>query len=112
MPLNEPFCLRLVSRYSYTFIEKSVRNGRLEDPENHRAGQRTRPVGAVGIPARSSRTAFTLQDDQILWDWVQPYEKRGDQISGNLIYQQLAEQVLRFMNASELEHKATKLTTI
>ncbi|EEA28409.1 transcription factor Rap1, putative [Talaromyces marneffei ATCC 18224] len=81
-----------LNSYSYTFIEKSVRYGRLEDLEDHRAGQRTRPVGAVGIPARSSRTPFTLQDDQILWDWVQPYEKRGDQIAGNLIYQQLAEQ--------------------
>ncbi|GAM34419.1 transcription factor [Talaromyces pinophilus] len=81
-----------LNSHSYTFVEKSVRNGRPEDLEDHRAGQRVRPVGAVGIPARSSRTPFTLQDDQILWDWVQPYERRGDQIAGNLIYQQLAEQ--------------------
>jgi telomeric repeat-binding factor 2-interacting protein 1 len=100
MLVNRTFDLRRVSRHSYTFVEKSVRNGRLEDLEDHRAGQRVRPVGAVGIPARSSRTPFTLQDDQILWDWVQPYERRGDQIAGNLIYQQLAEQVCYFRGAS------------
>lgn len=108
MLLNQIFELRHISRHSYTFIEKSVRNGRLEDPEDHRAGQRVRPVGAVGIPARSSRTPFTLQDDQILWDWVQPYERRGDQIAGNLIYQQLAEQV-RYIRECEY---VIKLTTI
>ncbi|EED23085.1 transcription factor Rap1, putative [Talaromyces stipitatus ATCC 10500] len=81
-----------LNSHSYTFIEKSIRNGRLEDPEDHRAGQRNRPVGAVGVPARSSRTPFSLQDDQILWDWVQPYEARGDQTAGNIIYQRLAEQ--------------------
>lgn len=36
---------------------------------------------------------YTLSDDQILWDWLRPYElKGGDQVKGNLIYQQLERQ--------------------
>ncbi|OKL56350.1 hypothetical protein UA08_08534 [Talaromyces atroroseus] len=76
----------------HSFVEKSIQNGRLEDLEDHRAGQYTRPVGAPTVPARGSRVPYTLQDDQILWDWLQPYEKRKDQIAGNLIYQELAHQ--------------------
>ncbi|CRG84032.1 hypothetical protein PISL3812_01375 [Talaromyces islandicus] len=78
--------------YSYKYVEKSILNGRLEDLEAHRAGKRERPVGAHNIPSRTRRTAYTLEDDQILWDWLHPYEKRGDQVSGNLIYQELAKQ--------------------
>jgi telomeric repeat-binding factor 2-interacting protein 1 len=56
----------------------------------------TRPVGAPRVPARGSRVQYTTEDDQILWDWMQPYEARKDQIAGNLIYQQLALQVCAF----------------
>ncbi|KAH8705035.1 TRF2-interacting telomeric protein/Rap1 C terminal domain-containing protein [Talaromyces proteolyticus] len=80
-----------LNTYSYKFVEKSIQNGQLEDLEAHRAGKTTRPVGAYDIPSRGHRIAYNLQDDQILWDWMQPYEDRGEQIAGNVIYQRLAE---------------------
>lgn len=87
------FLLNTKSRFSYKYVEKSVLHGRLEDLEAHRAGKTVRPVGAHNIPSRSRRTAFTLEDDQLLWDFLHPYEMRGEQISGNLIYRQLENQV-------------------
>lgn len=74
-------------------MERSIRNGRLEDLEAHRAGKTTRPVGAYGIPSRSHRIPFTLEDDQLLWDYMQPLEEAGRNVSGNVFYQQLAEKV-------------------
>ncbi|KAL4873024.1 hypothetical protein BDV12DRAFT_115530 [Aspergillus spectabilis] len=78
--------------YSYQFIERSVQNGRLEDLEAHRAGPSTaRPVGATDIPARGHRLAYSLQDDQFIWDYMQPYERDSSAaIRGNKIYQELA----------------------
>lgn len=81
------------SRYSYKYVEKSIQNGQLEDLEAHRAGKTHRPVGAHRIPSRTRRIPYTLADDQILWDWLEPYEQRGDQVSGNLIYQHLEKEV-------------------
>ncbi|KAE8151207.1 TRF2-interacting telomeric protein/Rap1 C terminal domain-containing protein [Aspergillus avenaceus] len=78
--------------YSYRYVEQSVRNGKLEDLEKHRAGPSSaRPVGATNIPTRSHRFPYTLNDDQILWDWMEPYELNlNAPVSGNKIYQELA----------------------
>ncbi|KAL1966968.1 hypothetical protein VTN77DRAFT_3712 [Rasamsonia byssochlamydoides] len=84
-----------LNTYSYQYVEKSIRNGRLENLEDHRAGKTTRPVGAYGIPSRSRRVPFSLEDDQIVWDWMQPYEVSGAAVSGNVIYEQLAEKYPR-----------------
>ncbi|KAL4886993.1 TRF2-interacting telomeric protein/Rap1 C terminal domain-containing protein [Aspergillus karnatakaensis] len=77
--------------YSYQFIEKSLRNGRLEDLATHRVDPPTaRPIGATHIPAKRSRQAYTVSDDQYLWDYMQPYEHdSGASIRGNKIYQEL-----------------------
>lgn len=76
-------------------MEDSVRRGELADLEAYRAGPSApRPVGATHISTRAHKIAYSLQDDQLLWDWVQPYEKDPRApISGNLIYKQLAEKV-------------------
>ncbi len=78
--------------YSYRFVEYSVRKGQLEDLETHKIGglssRAARPVGSVTLASKGARTTFTEADDQMLWDWVKPYEgMRGS--AGNLIYQQL-----------------------
>ncbi|RDW81163.1 putative transcription factor Rap1 [Aspergillus mulundensis] len=81
--------------YSYQFIEKSIQKGELEDLETHRAGPSTaRPVGATNIPARSHRLQYTIEDDQLLYDYLQPYENDPfASVRGNKIYQLFAEQI-------------------
>ncbi|KAN0068350.1 TRF2-interacting telomeric protein/Rap1 - C terminal domain containing protein [Elaphomyces granulatus] len=79
--------------YSYQYVERSIRNNKLESLEAHRAGESSkvaRPVGAH-TSTRKHRTAFSLEDDKILWDWMQTYEENGVAIGGNLPYQSLAE---------------------
>ncbi|KAJ6028538.1 hypothetical protein N7540_004114 [Penicillium herquei] len=79
--------------YSYQYVERSVRNGKLENLEHHRAGPSAqRPVGASHIPQKRTRSDYTLQDDQILFDYLHPYELEVDApIGGNNIYKVLAE---------------------
>ncbi|KAJ5721651.1 uncharacterized protein N7483_009585 [Penicillium malachiteum] len=79
--------------YSYQYVERSVRNGKLENLEDHRAGPSAqRPMGASHIPQKRTRTEFTLKDDQILFDYLNPYELvENAPISGHRIYQALAE---------------------
>lgn len=82
--------------YSYKFVEKSIRNKNLENPEDHLVGPSTnnvRPVGSTTIRAKSTRKPFTVGDDQILYDWMKPFEKKGGKWSGNKIYQQLEDEV-------------------
>lgn len=76
-------------------MELSVRNGRLEDLEAHRIGPSSpRPMGASHIPKKGTRTDYSLQEDKILFDWLYPFEQRPNSpISGNRIYQMLAEKV-------------------
>lgn len=82
-------------RYSYKYVENSVRNGKLENLEDHRAGSSaSRPVGASHIPRRGTRCEYTLADDQILFDWLYHYEQDKDApVSGNKIYKNIAEKV-------------------
>ncbi|KAH7346285.1 hypothetical protein BKA65DRAFT_274014 [Rhexocercosporidium sp. MPI-PUGE-AT-0058] len=78
---------------SWKWIEQSIRNGRMEDIENHRAGPphaQTREVGSAQ-PTKKTRTPFSADDDRILMQWVTRAERKGLPILGNAIYQQLAE---------------------
>lgn len=90
--------LKVLYRYSYRYIEVSVRNGALEDLEKHAVGPPAGSVRAVGStiqPAKSSRTKFTSDDDRILVNWVVGIEQSGGATSGNEIYKQLEAKVRR-----------------
>ena len=84
--------------FSWTFVEKSVAKGELEELENHRAGPVAgafRPVGS-DRPTRGTRTTFSANDDRTLAVWVTRAEGRGLSTKGNSIYQQLEKIVRRF----------------
>ncbi|KAB5566835.1 hypothetical protein GE09DRAFT_1108373 [Coniochaeta sp. 2T2.1] len=76
---------------SWTFIEQSVKKGALQNIDRHRiAGIARRPVTTSTKP-KGRRTPFTSTDDQLLSNWLAMQEKQGASLSGNLIFQQLAE---------------------
>jgi hypothetical protein len=77
--------------YSWRWIEESVKKGKLEDLEAHRAGPVVGISGPVGSsqPTRNTRTPFTAADDRALALWVTNAERQGLSTKGNGIYQQL-----------------------
>ncbi|KAJ5835769.1 hypothetical protein N7447_001795 [Penicillium robsamsonii] len=79
--------------FSYQYVERSINKGRLEDLEAHRVGPSApRPMGAFNIPTKSTRSFFTLKEDQILFDWIAHFEQEpGAPVQGNRIYQDLSE---------------------
>ncbi|KAF2641092.1 hypothetical protein P280DRAFT_399214 [Massarina eburnea CBS 473.64] len=80
---------------SYTFIEKSIKNGAMEDPENHRAGPpegTTREAGARDMPKKGGRAKYTADEDRILYKWVRDCMAEGKPESGNEIYKTLEKQ--------------------
>jgi hypothetical protein len=86
---------------SWTFIDKSVTKGRLENKEDHRAGPEAhvvREVGSRQLP-RSGRTPFTAKDDHDLLLWVIKAERKGISVKGNDLYKQL-ETVVRLYLSS------------
>ena len=77
-------------------MDASLKNGVLEDPEEHRATSAEmpqRPVGSVTNSSKGTRIPFTTQDDQALLEWVSDFVVKGGSIAGNKIYQQLAQHV-------------------
>lgn len=68
----------------------------MQNLEPYRAGpSEARPVGASYIPTRNHKVPYTVADDQLLWDWMQKYERDSTaSISGNKIYQELAAKVV------------------
>ena len=97
---------------SWTFIEKSVKNGKLEDIKDHPAGpvaQNTRPVGSRQ-PTKSTRTPFTAEDDRILLNWVVKAERDGLAIRGNEIYEQLEKKVWDMLDINLYKSNLTART--
>ncbi|KAJ5928909.1 hypothetical protein N7466_007865 [Penicillium verhagenii] len=90
-PLKRNIELRNFRSVSYQFVERSVENGRLEDIEPYRIGPSdNRPVGAAHIPKKSTKTDYTLEDDQVLFDHMLPLELDGNApICGNKIYKSI-----------------------
>jgi hypothetical protein len=80
---------------SWTFIDQSVKKGKLEDIEDHRAGPAEGMVRNVGssAPARKGRTPFTHEDDAMLMDWCARAERQGVSLRGNQLYIQLEAKV-------------------
>jgi hypothetical protein len=81
---------------SYTFVEKSIKDGELQDPTDHRAGPslgEAREPGSVYRPTKSGRAAYTAEEDRILYKWVRDVQEAGAQIGGNEIYMQLEAKV-------------------
>lgn len=72
-------------------MTESVRNGKLEDLENHLAGPPEGTIRNVGSarPTKGTRTLFTKEDDEVLLNWVKEIERKGGKILGNEIYKQL-----------------------
>ncbi|KAJ5225612.1 hypothetical protein N7468_006837 [Penicillium chermesinum] len=81
-----------VNTVSYKYIERSVQNNKVEDFNKHRVGSTgPRPMGASHIARKGTRKEYTREDDQLLYDWLQPYEQiQGAPINGNKIYQDIA----------------------
>ncbi|KAM5452841.1 hypothetical protein MaudCBS49596_003149 [Microsporum audouinii] len=79
--------------YSYQFVERSIRLGLLQELNKFLVGM---PRGSVRQPAmgpaKRYREPFTAKDDQILYDWMKPFEQAGGAVSGNKIYQKLEAQ--------------------
>jgi hypothetical protein len=92
---------------SYEFITKSIQEGRLRDPEDHRAGPplgEAREPGAINRPARGGRSDYNSEEDRILYKWVRDCEAVGGKASGNEIYKQLEAKVCA--RASTTRHTA------
>lgn len=89
--------------YSYRFIERSVRNGKLERLSDHAVGPPMGTIRAVGSstqPAKTGRQKFTKEDDQILVNWVRSSLRNGARSQGNEIYKQLQEKVCHSLTNS------------
>lgn len=79
----------------------------MENLEDHAVGPRVstvRSVGSITQPPRSGRNKFTLEDDQILWDWVHRTPQKGGGTDGNEIYKQLEETVSKYRVDVSLQH--------
>lgn len=79
--------------YSYQYVEKSIRNGQLEDLARYAIGassHASRAIGSTVTAPKPGRTPFTLEDDRLLWKWIGPLYDQGAW-KGNEIYKQLAE---------------------
>ncbi|KAI8931749.1 hypothetical protein NX059_011390 [Plenodomus lindquistii] len=77
---------------SYEFVDKSISDGHLRDPEDHVAGPpvgEAREPGAINRPTKFGRTAYTAEEDRILYKWVRDCEASGGLSSGNEIYKRL-----------------------
>lgn len=82
--------------YSYTFIEQSIEQGMLANPDDHVAGPPAgtiRGVGSATIRPKGTRTSFTAEDDKLLVAWVRSSMRKGASEFGNDLYKQLGLQV-------------------
>lgn len=81
---------------SYEFVEKSIKEGEIRNPEDHRCGPplgEARAPGAINRPTKSGRALYTAEEDRLLYKWVRDAELAGGLASGNEIYKQLEAKV-------------------
>ncbi|KAF3036380.1 hypothetical protein E8E11_000773 [Didymella keratinophila] len=77
---------------SYEFIDKSIAQGSVLDPDDFLAGPRAgtaRDVGSIVRPAKGTRAAYTPEEDRQLYKWVRDAAAVGVAVSGNELYKQL-----------------------
>ncbi|KAK4506623.1 hypothetical protein PRZ48_000355 [Zasmidium cellare] len=76
--------------YSYTLIDVALKEGQLPNSSEHaiRPPGDVREVGSTTM-AKGTRRAFTIEDDQFLWNWVETAKAEGDFLKGNEIYKRL-----------------------
>ncbi|PZC96477.1 Myb-DNA-bind-2 multi-domain protein [Pyrenophora tritici-repentis] len=83
---------------SYQFIEESIKQGELANPDDHPAGPpigQAREAGATHQPPKIGRSAYTAEEDRILYKWVRDAEAAGGLASGNELYKQLEQKYPR-----------------
>ncbi|CAE7211998.1 hypothetical protein P3342_012307 [Pyrenophora teres f. teres] len=83
---------------SYEFIQRSVKQGELANPDDHIAGPpigEAREAGATHQPRKIGRAAYTAEEDRILYKWVRDAEAMGSLASGNELYKQLEQKYPR-----------------
>ena len=73
---------------SYEFVDKSVKQGRLLDPDDF-------PAGGSSRPSTSVRAAYTPDEDRLLYHWVRRAERSGRLVGGNGIYKEIETQFPR-----------------
>ncbi|OJJ45483.1 hypothetical protein ASPZODRAFT_612194 [Penicilliopsis zonata CBS 506.65] len=97
--------------YSYQYVERSVLKKNLEPLYAYRAGPSApRPMGASNVPPRTHKAAFTLAEDQLLWDYLYPYEQKGGYATtGYALYQEFAAKYPRHTWQSWRERYRKKL---
>lgn len=69
-----------------------MRNGRLDDLNEHRIGApagSVRPVGSISTAPKGGRTHYSDADDQLLFNLIKPMEIQGLQTKGNEIYKDI-----------------------
>lgn len=73
--------------FSYEFIETALKDGQLPDPSTHaiRPPGSVRYVGSTTM-GKATRTPFTIEDDQLLWNTVQQAKAAGGHLKGNELY--------------------------
>lgn len=80
--------------HDYKFVLDSLEQKRLLDESNYEVRDRhpvSRVAGSTSTLQKGTRTKFTPEDDQIVYDWVEPLRLAGGPYKGNKIYEQLAE---------------------
>lgn len=95
---------------SWRFIEQSMKDGELADPDDYPAGPApgtVREAGSIARPAKSTRAAYTPEEDRILYKWVQDHKTAGmgkGAASGNELYKQLEAKVGFFQHSLNTLH--------
>ena len=76
--------------YSWKYIDRSLQSGRLENIEDYAIGPpkgAVREIGSLNRPSKSTRTAYTAEDERALTEWVRDHGAAGE--SGNTVFQGL-----------------------
>lgn len=77
--------------YKSGFVLDAIREKRLPNKDDYLNRPPPSATQPAGSNARSTRTAFTNEDDAELVAWVLPEVAKGGNLKGNKLYEGLAE---------------------